>query len=92
MPAVCVSRSRTVIGRCAGTCLTTPRSFAIATLVCAKDGINVPARVVSDSDPSSINCITAVLVSAFVCDAMRKIVSVVMRRPASLSAQPKAFS
>ena len=52
----------------------------------------MPARVDSASDPSSINCITAVLVSALVCDAILKIVSVVMRRPASLSAQPNAFS
>ena len=55
-----------------------PRSFATATFVRAKDGINVPARVASASDPSSTSCITAVLVSALVCDAIRKIVSVVM--------------
>ena len=56
MPAVCVSRSRIVIGRRAGTCVTTPRSLATATVVRANDGISVPARVDSASDPSSISC------------------------------------
>ena len=35
---------------------------------------------------------TAALVIALVCDAMRKIVSVVILRPASLSLQPNACS
>ena len=69
-----------------------PRSFTTATVVRANDGMNVPARVDSASAPSSISCITAALVSALVCDAIRNTVSVVMRRPASLSDQPNALS
>ena len=42
--------------------------------------------------PSSISDRIAVLVSALVCDAIRKIVSVVIFRPASLSLQPNARS
>jgi hypothetical protein len=38
--------------------------------------------------PSSTSASTAALVIALVCEAIRKIVVVVMRRPASLSAQP----
>jgi len=48
--------------------------------------------VLSVSEPSSISCITAALVSAFVCDAILNTVSVVMRRPASLSDQPNDLS
>ena len=81
-----------VIGRRAGTCDTVPRSLATATVVRAKDGMKVPALVFNASAPSSTSCMIAALVNALVCDAIRKIASVVMRRPASLSAQPNAFS
>ena len=42
--------------------------------------------------PSSMSCRTATLVSAFDCEAMRNSVSMVILRPASLSAQPTACS
>ena len=41
---------------------------------------------------TAVERFVAVLVIAFVCDAMRKIVSVVIRRPLSLSDHPNAFS
>jgi hypothetical protein len=45
---------------------------------------------VSPTRPSSTSIIAATLVSAFVCDAMRKIASLVIERPASTSDLPKA--
>ena len=72
--------------------MVTPRSSCTATVVFAKVGMMAPARVPRASVPSSTNCMTATLVSALVCEAMRKMVSGVIRRPASLSAQPNAFS
>ena len=50
------------------------------------------AGSLSASLPSSMSDRMATLVIALVCDAMRKIVSVVISRPASLSAHPNAFS
>ena len=91
MPAVCVSRSRMVIARLAAT---TERlvSTRTATVVWAKSGMNLLTGSLSETFPSSTSDMMATLVSAFVCDAIRKIASGVMRRLASLSDQPKARS
>ena len=88
MPAVWVSRSRIVIARFAGTA----GPPGVVTVVLANPGMKRPAGSLRPICPSSINDRIATLVNAFVCDAMRKIVSVAMRRPASLSLQPNARS
>ena len=54
--------------------------------------MKAPTGVFSASLPSSISERTATLVTALLCDAIRKIVSVVIRRFASLSLQPNARS
>ena len=82
-----VSRSRIVIGRFAGT--TDP---PVATVVFANCGIRRLTGSLIVSLPSSTSDRMAVLVMAFVCEAMRKMVSVVIRRPASLSLHPTARS
>jgi hypothetical protein len=99
MPAVCVRRSRTVIGRLAGTNDTPvpmsgpgPGSLRVATVVLANVGTNRLTGSFKPTFPSSTSMRIAALVIAFVCDAMRKMVSVVIRRPASLSRQPNARS
>ena len=74
MPAVWVSRSRIVMARRAGT-VAIPVSILTVTVVLANPGMNSPTGVVSDRRPSSISDRIATLVSAFDCDAMRKIVS-----------------
>src|SRR5262249_12494995 len=91
IPAVCVSRSRIVIWRRAGTIFVSAPS-AVATVVFAKPGMYRLTGSLMPIFPSSYSAMTAVLVIALDCDAMRKIVSVVILRPASLSAQPNALS
>ena len=63
-----------------------------ATVVFAKVGMKWPTGSLRPILPSSTSARMAALVMALVCEAMRKIVSVVMRRPASLSLQPTARS
>ena len=91
IPAVCVSRSRIVICRFAGTIVPSD-PFSVATVVFANAGMERPAGSFRPIFPSSISERIATLVSALVCEAMRKIVSVVIFRPASLSLQPNARS
>ena len=90
-----VSRSRIVIGRFAGTTATgepatAPAGGGRATVVFSKAGMNRETGSARPIFPSSTSIITATLVRAFVCEAMRKIVSFCMGRPASTSAFPKA--
>ncbi len=90
-----VSRSRIVIGRFAGTTLTgepatAPAGGGSATVVFSNAGMNRETGSARPTLPSSTSIITATLVRAFVCEAMRKIVSVFIGRPASTSAFPKA--
>ena len=80
-----------MISRLAGT-IDTPASLFIATVVLANDGMKRLTGSVNPIVPSSTRVSTATLVIAFDCEAMRKIVSVVMRRPASLSLHPTARS
>ncbi len=61
---------------------------ALATVVCAKSGSQRETGSESRSRPSSTSAITATLVTALLCEAMRKIASGVIRLPASRSAQP----
>ena len=84
-----------MIGRFAGTTLTgepatAPAGGGTATVVFAKAGMNFETGSVRATFPSSTSIITATLVKAFVWEAMRKIVSFRMGRPASTSALPKA--
>ena len=81
-----------VIGRFAGTIGATPASVRTATVVFANAGMKRLTGSLRPSLPSSTSDRIATLVIALVCDAMRKIVSVVIRRPASLSLQPTARS
>jgi hypothetical protein len=74
-PSVKVSRSRTVIGRRAGTVSPTGPSSCRRTRRCAISGSQRSAGASSVSTPSSTSIITAVAVIGFVIDAMRKIVS-----------------
>ena len=90
---MCVSRSRIVIGRFAGTTLTgepatAPGGGGTATVVFSKAGMNLETGSARPTFPSSTSIITETLVKAFVWEAMRKIVSVFMARPASTSALP----
>ena len=91
MPAVCVSRSRMVICRFAGT-MVTPVSLRTATLVEANAGMKRLTGSLMLIFPSSTSDRIATLVIAFVCEAMRKIVFGVIFRPASLSLHPRARS
>ena len=91
MPAVCVSRSRMVMARRAGT-MARPVSVRTSTVARANDGRNRLTGVVSDSLPSSSSMSTAVLVIALVCDAKRKMASVDIGRCASRSFHPTARS
>ncbi len=91
MPAVCVSKSAIVIARRAGKAAT-PASPLTATVVVAYAGMNRPTGMLGVRRPSSISERTATLVSALVCEAMRKIVSTVIGRFASLSLHPSARS
>ena len=68
----------------------TPLSFFVLTIVFSKVGIHLPARSFTVSLPCSMSCRMATLVSALLCEAMRNSVSMVILRPASLSAQPTA--
>ena len=95
MPAVCVSRSRIVIARFAGTALTSvpataPAGGGTATVVFPNAGMYLDTGSLRPSRPSSTSIIAATLVSAFDCEAMRKIVSFVIARAASTSDLPKA--
>ncbi len=93
MPAVCVNRSRIVIGRfAAASVIPVPFSFRLPTVVWSNVEIHLPAFSLTVSLPSSMSCRIATLVSAFDCDAMRNCVSIVILRPASLSLQPTARS
>jgi hypothetical protein len=91
MPAVCVSRSRIVMRRRAGT-IARPVSLRTATAARSNAGMKRPTGSLRATFPSSTSAMIATLVNAFVCDAMRKIASAVIRRPASLSAHPTARS
>ena len=76
MPAVCVSRSRIVIWRLAGTVSTPPPSFATGTVVFANAGMKrLTGSVSAELALPPCSTRTAALVIALVCDAMRKIVS-----------------
>ena len=76
-----------VIGRFAGTILVADPSFT-ATVVLLNVGMKCPTGSAKPIFPSSTSARIAVLVMAFVCDAIRKTVPVVIRRPASLSLHP----
>ena len=65
-------------------------STRVSTLVFSKVGIHLPARSFTASLPSSMSARMATLVSAFDWEAMRKMVSIVIFWPASLSRQPTA--
>ena len=73
------------MGRFAATTSYPPRPFGCATVVCMNSGRCLPTGSVISSRPSSCSSITPTLASAFVCDAMRKIASVVIGAPDSLS-------
>ena len=73
-----------VMRRLAGT-MSIPAAVFTATLVLANVGIKSLTGSVMPSLPSSISASTAALVNALVCDAIRKMVSGVILRPASLS-------
>jgi hypothetical protein len=77
------------MARLAGCVLLSP---GWSTVVFSKLGIHLPARSFTVSLPSSMSCRIATLVSAFDCEAMRKMVSMVIFWPASLSRQPTACS
>ena len=62
------------------------------TVVFANAGMKRLAGSFSPILPSSTSDKIATLVIAFVCEAIRKIVSVAIRRPASLSLHPTARS
>ena len=91
MPAVCVSKSAIVIARRAGT-VDAPISSFTMTVVLAYAGMNRLTGMFGVRRPSSISARIAALVSAFVCDAMRKIESTIIGRFASLSLHPSARS
>jgi len=91
MPAVWVSRSLIVIARFAWTVVNSV-PLGTATAVFANVGMYLLAGSLMPSLPSSISDSTTTLVSALDCEAMRKMLPVVILRPASLSAQPNAFS
>ena len=91
MPAVCVSRSAIVIARRAGT-VEAPASPFTATVVFANVGMNRLTGMFGVRRPSSIRARIAALVSALVCEAMRKIESTFIGRFASLSLHPNARS
>ena len=88
MPAVCVSRSRIVICRRAGTIAAPVSSI---TRVCANAGMKRDTGSLMAIFPASTSARIATEVIALLCDAMRKIASGVIGRFASLSAQPTAF-
>ena len=77
--------------RLAGT-MSLPLDVFTATVVLANVGMKSLTGSLMPILPSSTRASTATLVNALVCDAIRKIVSGVIFRPASLSAQPNAFS
>jgi hypothetical protein len=84
-----------VIGRFAGTTLTgepgtAPAGGGRATVVFSKAAMYLETGSARPIFPSSTSIITATLVKALVWEAMRKIVSFLMGRPASTSACPKA--
>ena len=84
-----------MIGRFAGTLLTgesstAPAGGATATVVFPNAGMYFATGSPRPRRPSSTSIIAATLVSAFVCDAMRKIESFAIGRAASTSDLPKA--
>ena len=88
---MCVSRSAIVIARRAGI-VEAPASPFTATVVFANAGMNRLTGMFGVSRPSSIRARMAALVSALVCEAMRKIESTFIGRFASLSLHPSARS
>ena len=88
---MCVSRSAIVIARRAGTGDAPVAPFT-ATVVFANAGMNRLTGMLGVRRPSSIRARMAALVSALVCEAMRKIESTLMGRFASLSLHPSARS
>ena len=80
-----------VIGRFAGT-IVVAAPFRTITVVLEKAGMKRLTGSVRPIFPSSISARIATLVTALVWDAMRKIVSGVIRRPASLSLHPTTRS
>ena len=94
---MCVSRSRTVISRLAGTTLagvpaTAPAGAGTNTVVFLKDGMYRETGSERPSRPSSTSIIAATLVTALDIDAMRKIVSVFMATPALSEAFPQQLA
>ena len=69
---------------------TAPGGGGTATVVFLNAGMNFETGSARPTLPSSTSIMTATLVKAFVCDAMRKIVSVFIGPPASRSALPNA--
>ncbi len=92
MPDVCVSRSRIWICRRAGTISTPPSARRSATVVFAKAGMKRLTGSARRTWPSSTSIMTAALVMAFDCEAIRKIESTRIGSFASRSRQPSAFS
>ena len=95
MPAVCVSRSRIVIGRLAATTATGLPGDASAgggttTLVALNAGMNLWSGSLSRMRPSSTSIMMATLVIAFDCDAMRNMESFCIGTLRSMSARPAA--
>ena len=91
IPAVCVSRSAIVIARRAATA-DAGDSPLTTTVVLPNAGMKRLTGMFGVSRPSSISARMATLVSAFVCEAMRKIESTFIGRFASLSLHPSARS
>ena len=92
---MCVSRSRIVISRLAGTALTgvpatAPGGGGTTTVVALNAGMYLDTGSARPSRPSSTSIIAATLVTAFVMEAMRTIVSRRIGALASTSAIPNA--
>ena len=89
-PDVCISRSRTVIGRAAGTePAMAPTASSVATFMsvrcsgrCLLAGSSITRR------PCSARVRAATVVIGLVIEAMLKMVSTVIGTPAALSRQP----
>src|SRR5215207_6527444 len=89
-PAREVSRSRTVIGRSAGTTSSTGLAGVRTTLGDASSGSHSPTGSSSPIRPSSTSIITAAATMGFVIEARRKIESLAIGEAPSTSAEPTA--
>ena len=93
IPEVCVNKSRIVIARLALTTLYCFSSFVFSicssTVDCSNSGMYLDNESESTNLPSSWSIIIPTLTKAFVCEAIRKILSLVIGTWASKSLIPK---